>query len=103
MRAVLHELLVDRMHLVRVLPLDVVEEQQLGSAVTVVDHFAFFGGGRDADMQPTHGLDLLEGANAGEQRFQIFLRLRILEPKEDMVNQLGKAVWAGDGGGGTVG
>ena len=80
------------MFLVRRLAGEIVEEQNLGRTEARVHDVAFFGAGRHSEMRAAHGLDVREPAQSCHQLRQIFLRSRILQPEENVVNQLGMGI-----------
>ena len=90
MGAVRHELLVDRMNLVSVLTLDVVEEEQFGRAIARFNDRPLFRARRNTDMHCAHRLDLSKGTNPGQQAGKICLGIGILQPEENVVSEFGR-------------
>src|SRR6188474_3071407 len=82
------EFLVDRVVLVALLAGEIIKEKDLGGAEAIVYDVALLSAGRHAEMRATHRFDFRKSAQAFEQPRQIFLGVRILQPEENMVNQL---------------
>src|SRR5512138_327018 len=88
MRALVDEFLVDRMHLISFLAGEIVEEQELGRVIARVDDWTLFDVRGDTDVEAAHRFDFLQRTNAGEQLCKVFLGARILQPEEDVMDEL---------------
>ena len=65
MRIIRDEFLMDRVHLIRVLSINIVEEQQFGGTVARLDHRSFLGARWNADVQAANRFNLSERRDAG--------------------------------------
>src|SRR5690606_7696121 len=72
MGAVLNKFLVDRMDLVGVLTLNIVEKHEFGDAETIIDNIAFFCTGRNANAKALDGFYFRQGFQAFDQLVAIF-------------------------------